>query len=952
MRVLRVAALMVGSFAVATPANAQTQPPDRTVTVTPATSPVTWEGTQATGANVEYDFDAGEPCGKTPADYCDITLVHVDAGDFWETNAGGVEFTLSDYSPNSGSDFDMQIFESDASGSKGKLVGSSGNPPGDSERATLIAPSGYYRVQVVYFAVTQSSYTGTLRFVKRHRFPPDVDTPPGLQEFLASDPALGFRSHSEPHIAQSPVDPNILVAASKMYNKDPDSLDEYEFKVGTYVSFDGGVIWRDLGQTAMCSPAESDRASYPNHECYPAEDPNMGGDGEEDIDDEDEQNDPFDPRGTDDWAEEYIVSDPWLQFDDEGNAYFMVLDAPRFESETERGWGMTLHRWESVSPEDLEPGGETWSNRIPINAYGNAATQELFLDDKNTFAVNNAGEDGDGETGILVTCWGQNIPELIKQQTVCERSTDGGQTWPEQPVPVSDLQHLVIGVHVVADPNDENTFYATWLQYATTLAGAPAELSFARSTDGGRTWVRNPNPVTLFTDIPRQFPEQSFRNLSIPIMAVGPESELYITYADYREAPDPETDLDGMQSDIMLVKSTDGGNSWSEPSVVNQDASNADQFQQNIVVDPYGHLETIFFDRRHDPRVVAGGEVTHPGNYFVDTYRARSEDGGETWKETRLSHDLSDPELNAPVSGSGLFYGDYQGLVADACYTIPFVQDSHLANPEGRDPDFDVGMPRSEYQQTFAWRVPNETGFSSKRCAAEQTVPPPLTPTDKPLVNLVAPRLASDVSTNRRFSVQIVSQSPNLDHYELEVRPFRRRSFRPVGGDLLTNVVRFRGRYGRTHIFRARAVTRDGVAGPWDSARTTVPLRDRRRRGRSWYGRAWRKIRAPRAFRKSVHRAKRPGATIRYRFRGGRRVFIVGRKSKRGGFARLVVDGRRYRVSFYEPRTRHRQVVRRVKLRGGRARRHTLRLVALPQKPRKSRGRVVAVDAIAIAKRK
>jgi hypothetical protein len=61
-------------------------------------------------------------------------------------------------------------------------------------------------------------------------------------------PLNATRSHSEPHIAQSPLDPNLLIAASKRYDRDPDSLAEYEFKIGTYVSFDHGVTWSDLGQ--------------------------------------------------------------------------------------------------------------------------------------------------------------------------------------------------------------------------------------------------------------------------------------------------------------------------------------------------------------------------------------------------------------------------------------------------------------------------------------------------------------------------------------------------------------------------------------------------------------------------------------------------------------------------------------------------------------------------------
>ena len=102
-----------------------------------------------------------------------------------------------------------------------------------------------------------------------------------------------------------------------------------------------------------------------------------------------------------------------------------------------------------------------------------------------------------------------------------------------------------------------------------------------------------------------------------------------------------------------------------------------------------------FFDRRLDPPE----PPNHPGNFFIDTFLARSNDAGRTWQETRVSHDSWDPSINPPISGSGEFIGDYQGLVADDCFAIPFVNDTHLANDPGRDPDFDRGLPRSPFQE-------------------------------------------------------------------------------------------------------------------------------------------------------------------------------------------------------------------------------------------------------------
>jgi hypothetical protein len=489
----------------------------------------------------------------------------------------------------------------------------------------------------------------------------------------------------------------MFVAGSKFYNKDPDSLAEYEFKIGSFVSFDGAQEWTQLGQIKACPLSEAPEETWPlDNTCYPEDVPGQEGPEE----------------GGPDIGEEYITSDIWMHFDDEGNAYAMVLDAPPFASGA--GWGMTLHKWESVSPTDIP--GNTWSDRIVINAYPTGdVRQELFLDDKNTFAVNNAGPDGDGQTGILIACWGQNI-QPAKQQIVCERSTDGGESWPDEPLPISGVFPLVIGVHVVADPNDENRFYAVWLQYGSSIPGTPATLEFTQTLDGGLTWLP-PATIATLDDIPRQFPNQSFRNLSIPIMTVGPSGEIYVVYAEYRPTSDP-ADEDGKHADIMIIRNNLMGlpGFWSAPTTVNQDTTRADQFQPYVAVNPDGQVEVAYFDRRHDT----------VDNFYVDTYLSRSHDMGATFTDTRVSHDMSSPEFNAPVSSSGLFFGDYQGLVVDQCFAYPFFQDTHLANDRFldpgpiRDPEFDDGYPDSPYQEAFAWRVPNTAEFGGSGVTCEE----------------------------------------------------------------------------------------------------------------------------------------------------------------------------------------------------------------------------------------
>jgi hypothetical protein len=943
--------------------------PHRTLNITQANtsaSPVTWDGTVHDGANGNYDSATGGPCSDDTTTYCDDTLLNVNVPAGFR---GGVQADINNYRPFAASDFDLYVYESDAAGHALKLVANDGTfgvvlsgnglPNGLPESYAFAAQSGYYLVRVVYFDVAVASqYSGSLQMNAapgRLDHPQNVDTPPGLQDHLASNPALGFRSHSEPHIAQSPTNPDILVAGSKQYYRDRDSLKEYEFKIGSYVSFDRGITWTDLGQIDVCPPAKAPPDTYPDRNtCYPDENPNLGGTGPEDV-----QSSPtdtqYDNRGSGDLAEEYTTSDVWTQFDDEGNAYVMVLDSPPFPITdpapvgslvTEgNGWGMTMHKWDTVSPEDLKT-GKTWGPRVPINFYADQVRERVFLDDKNTMAVNNAGPDNDGKPGIIITCWGRSL-QPSKQEIVCERSTDGGKSFPGEPIPVSDPQNLVIGVDVVPDPKDENTFYLMWNHYVATTSPLN-EMFFSKTTDGGLTWTPA-TPATLpFTPLPGTYPGQNFRQLSIPIIVAAPNGDLYGTYADYRSAPDAASDEDGMQADIEFIKSTDGGLTWSQPTVVNQDKSNADQFQPYIAVTPQGEIAINYFDRRNDKQIKSGGQVTHTGNYFVDEYLSRSTDGGATWKDTRLSHDMSNPEHNNPVDSAGrLFFGDYQGLVADDCYATPFMQDAHLSEAATRDPGFDQGFQRSDYQEVFSWQVPNLKQAAS--CNTEK-VTPPVNAEGLPRVTVTAPRLASDVSTSSRFDVRINASAANIASYQLQYQRPTSKGWRKLGpSKLLSATYSFHGAQSATYRFRARAIAIGGAAGPWSNeAITVVPHDDRKSQGRPRYTGSWKRVKSGQAFQKSLVQTSSKGSTLRINFHGNR-VYLVGRTGPNGGRAVAILNGRRKLISFYSAKTRNRAVVYSASMSAVTG--STLQVIALGQRgSKKSKGNLVEIDAVGYRK--
>lgn len=102
-------------------------------------------------------------------------------------------------------------------------------------------------------------------------------------------------------------------------------------------------------------------------------------------------------------------------------------------------------------------------------------------------------------------------------------------------------------------------------------------------------------------------------------------------------------------SDLYSRSSCDGGVSWTEPVLVNEARENA-QFFPRITVDGRGGVHVVYHTQAYDPE-----------NRLVDTEWAFSDDGGQTWNNTRLTTISSDGDLGVHQNG-GPFFGDYIGI--------------------------------------------------------------------------------------------------------------------------------------------------------------------------------------------------------------------------------------------------------------------------------------------------
>ncbi|MBI1802939.1 MAG: exo-alpha-sialidase [Ignavibacteria bacterium] len=246
------------------------------------------------------------------------------------------------------------------------------------------------------------------------------------------------------------------------------------------------------------------------------------------------------------------------------------------------------------------------------------------------------------------------------------RSTDRGVSF-SYPKRISGASGYAAGhgVNLAIGPNGE--IYATWV-YFDVIPGYESALGFTRSLDSGRTWNA---PIRLnvsgFSGIwarvsKSEDPREKIRVSSFPSMDVdrtqGPRrGTIYLVWANGSSA------TDHTKPNVMMIKSTDGGDTWSNTKTVNDDATYTDQWSPWINVDFYGGVNIVFYDGRIDPT----------NNFLTQVYLARSTDGGNFFSNYQISDYAFVPTA---ITSEG-YYGDYIGITSTKNYVVATWHDNH-----------------------------------------------------------------------------------------------------------------------------------------------------------------------------------------------------------------------------------------------------------------------------------
>ena len=330
-------------------------------------------------------------------------------------------------------------------------------------------------------------------------------------------------------------------------------------------------------------------------------------------------------------------------------------------------------------------GGKTWA----VGDMSNLGPKRIGSDPVTVFSMKHKSIAIHSSLNFVCT----NRAGCGEGDLVVSLSTDGGLTW-GRPVQVADGEGFDVDPYqlfhdkewIVADNNPHSPFYGrvylTWSAFeAINGSYISSEIWEAHSDDGGRTWsapqeISGANAALCTYQHHGAAGKCDQNQFSVP--TVGPDGTVYVAFQNEQNESLWEAG-EVFDNQYLLVKSTDGGETWSQPrkiigledgsqdypfNVVGRQTLSAYQMRVNsagnIVADPHvpGRAYLVFADNRNG-RHDHDNPITN-----TDVFVMWTEDWGQTWQgPDQVNPSLQDQwfpwiEVNPATGELGVVYHD------------------------------------------------------------------------------------------------------------------------------------------------------------------------------------------------------------------------------------------------------------------------------------------------------
>jgi Neuraminidase (sialidase) len=346
-------------------------------------------------------------------------------------------------------------------------------------------------------------------------------------------------------------------------------------------------------------------------------------------------------------------SDPWVSIGPDGIAYASGLT-----------FNIQVPNWaNAVAVSRSTDGGTTWDHTQPVP--GSAFTTFSKSTDKNSTTADPT------RAGTAYTVWDTLIEPTDNPDdnphtaaytgpAFFSKTTDGGMTWSQAKIIVDTKNRSqTIGNIIVVDPRNGNLYDFTDLLLSpnTPFQGTRSNqlLAFVKSTDGGNTWTA-PQMIAPFNSLGVSDPNtgQSLRvGDGLEEVTVDANGKLYAVWESSSNYQKQLKQSSGAWDDeILLATSSNGGQTWTGPTVVEKLSSGLPTFTPTVAVNG-STVALTYYDFRN---LSAGQTANLPTDYWVKY----STDGGVTWGDEQHIAGSFD-SMTAPVA-RGFFLGDYSGL--------------------------------------------------------------------------------------------------------------------------------------------------------------------------------------------------------------------------------------------------------------------------------------------------